>query len=131
MRTMNVMIVDNDAAWTRSLDILLTQRGYAVTAFTVPEHACEFIERVCADSHVTGAELPDAVVLDYIMPRLNGLELLARIAHRLKPGCVVVLVTGHGDRLSDVDIEKAGVAACLEKPIDVDEVITVLEGAAS
>ena len=127
---MRVMIVDNDEAWTRSLEILLKQRGYDVVAFTEPERACAFINRVHGTGFLTEDVEPDAVVLDYVMPRMTGLGVLAQISSELKPSCVVVFVTGHGDQLLSADLAQMGVAACLEKPVDVDDLIKVLEGKA-
>jgi len=124
---MRIMIVDNDEAWTRSLEILLKQRGYAVTAFTDPERACDFIAQAHGERFLADDRLPDAVVLDYVMPQMNGFSVLARIASKLKADCVVVFVTGHGDQLQNADLKQMGVAACLEKPVDVDELVKVLE----
>jgi len=125
---MYVMIVDNDEAWTRSLEILLKQRGFEVTAFTEPERACEFIEQIYRTGFLIEDVLPDAVVLDYVMPQMTGFGVLARIASELKAGCVIVFVTGHGDQMKNADFGRLGVAACLEKPVDVDELVKVLEG---
>ena len=128
---MRVMIVDNDEAWTRSLEILLKQRGYDVTAFTEPGRACEFIDQIHRAGFLTADDLPDAVVLDYVMPQMSGFQVLARIGSDLKAGCVVVFVTGHGDQLKNADLRKMGVVGCLEKPVDVDELVKVLEGKAA
>lgn len=128
---MRVMIVDNDEAWTRSLEILLKQRGYEVTAFTESERACDFIDQVHGTDFLTDDDLPDAVILDYIMPQMSGFQVLARIASELKAGCVVVFVTGHGDQLQSADLKQMGVAACLEKPVDMDDLVKALEGKAA
>lgn len=128
---MRVMIVDNDEAWTRSLEIVLKQRGYEVTAFTEPARACDFIDQVRKTSLLTEDDLPDAVVLDYVMPQMSGFGVLARIGSELKAHCVVVFVTGHGDQLEAADFRQMGVTACLEKPVDVDELVKVLEGKAA
>jgi CheY-like chemotaxis protein len=124
---MHIMIVDNDVAWTRSLEILLRQRGYQVSAFTDPECACDFICRMSGPGSPTADSQPDAVVLDYLMPKLSGFEVLARIGSHLRNGSVVVFVTGHGDQLQNADFKQLGVAACLEKPVDVDDLASVLE----
>ncbi len=128
---MRVMIVDNDGAWTRSLELLLRERGYQVAAFTEPERACDYIDQITHAEFLPKADLPDVVVLDYVMPRLNGFQVLARIAPNLKADCVVLFVTGHGDQLGTVDLAQMGVAGCLEKPVDVDELVRVLEGKAA
>ena len=125
---MRIMIVDNDEAWTRSLTILLTGRGYEVRAFTNPTKACEFIRRT-ADNALHGkSELPDSVVLDYIMPGMSGFQVLKQIGDDLRPSCRIVIVTGHGEQLRNAKLNQIGVTTCLEKPVDLDTLEQALDG---
>lgn len=62
----------------------------------------------------------EAVVTDYLMPGLNGLELAAGI-HRLRPDLPVVLMTGFIDELSEEAIRKADLVAVLRKPVTLEE----------
>lgn len=119
---MKVMIVDNDAAWTRSLEILLGRRGYHTKAFIDPEAACSFVEQA------TDEQAPEALILDYAMPRMNGLELLDRVRGHLNSGCRVVLLTGHGDRVRDSDLQWKGRSFYMEKPVDLDRLDQALTG---
>ena len=128
---MRVMLVDNDEAWTRSLEIVLKQRGYDVAGFTDPERACDYIEQMAGTGLLQTGNMPDAVILDYLMPGMTGFGVLARIASRLKTGCAIIFVTGHGDQLKHADFKQMGVAGCLEKPVDVDELVNVLEKTAA
>lgn len=123
---MRVMIVDNDEAWTRSLTILLTGHGYDIQAFTDPIRACDFIRQVAEEG--SSGKMPDAVVLDYVMPGMNGLQVLARIERQLGPGCRVILMTGHGEQLRNAPLSEMGVASCLEKPVDLDSLEQALKG---
>ncbi len=124
---MRVMIVDNDEAWTRSLTLLLKARGYEVHAFTNPSTACEFVHQIAETGFLGVSEMPDAVVLDYVMPEMSGFQVLNRIGDRLGETCTIVLVTGHGEQLRGARLTEMRVAACLEKPVDLDHLITVLE----
>jgi CheY-like chemotaxis protein len=125
---MRVMIVDNDEAWTRSLTLLLTGRGYEVHPFTDPSKACEFIKQIADTGFVRESELPDAMVLDYVMPGMSGFQVLGRIGDSLGPTCRIVFVTGHGEQLRSARLTELGVAACLEKPVDLDRLVEALEG---
>ena len=59
---------------------------------------------------------PDAVVLDFNLPGMNGLEALARI-RAFDAGIRVLMVTGHGNVEMAVDAMKAGAFDFLTKPV--------------
>ncbi len=67
----------------------------------------------------------DAVVSDYLMPRMNGLELATELI-RVRPDLPVVLVTGFIDNLPDETIHAAGVREILRKPVTGREMAEVL-----
>ncbi|NQU39554.1 MAG: response regulator [Lentisphaerae bacterium] len=126
-----VMIVDNDEAWIRSLKLLLTERGYEVYAFTDPSKACDFIDQMACVACVGESEMPDAVVLDYLMPEMSGYQVLGRMGYHLSSSCRIVFVTGHGEQLRNAKLGQMGVAACLAKPVDLDGLVAALEGQAA
>jgi DNA-binding NtrC family response regulator len=108
---MKVVIVDNDIALLRSLEILLSDRGHEVSLFRNPDTACSFIER---------AGPFDALILDYAMPGLDGAEVLRRIKGRLSEHCKVILMSGHTDLVEPLDLKAMGVSSFLPKPLDFD-----------
>ncbi len=59
--------------------------------------------------------LPDAVLLDYRMPRLTGLEFLAQLPPSPHQRCPVIIVTGQGNEAIAVQAMKAGVQDYLIK----------------
>ena len=67
---MRVMLVDNDWALLRSLQIHLEQAGHKVAAFADPRAALE---------RLGDGDEPDVIVLDYVMPAMNGIELARRL----------------------------------------------------
>ena len=121
---MRVMIIDNDTAWTRSLELILSQRGYEVVVFNDPVAACQYIDE---NYNTRPAEMPDAVLLDYAMPRMSGFQVLTRIRDELPASGRVVFVTGHGDQIAHADLQQMGVDAWLAKPVEIDELTAVLE----
>ena len=114
---MRVWVIDNDPALLRSLEILLMNQGYDVECFDDPLVASRTLER--------GAP-PDVLVLDYVMPGLNGGELLARCRHRLPENCNVIVISGHTDQIETEELEKLGMSAFLPKPLDLERLDQIL-----
>lgn len=105
----NVLIVDDDPRNRKLLETLLTAEGYAVH---------------CCDSGAAALEaiadfMPDAVVLDVMMPRMDGFELIRRLkAEPYTRGLPLLVVTALDDEASRRRLATAGVEDVLPKPID-------------
>jgi DNA-binding NtrC family response regulator len=84
-------------------------------------HASDGAEAV----RLASAEPPDLVLLDIRMPGMDGMEALRRLLAR-HPQLPVVLVTAHGDVPTAVEAMKAGARDFLEKPVDIDELRSVV-----
>jgi DNA-binding response OmpR family regulator len=105
-----ISIVDNDPALLRSLELVLTAWGHAVTCFENP-----FAARAAL---LTGPR-PDLLLLDYMMPVLTGTELLASLRTALAPGCEVILISGHTEKLAGEGLQGLGVTHVVSKPLDL------------
>jgi two-component system, NarL family, nitrate/nitrite response regulator NarL len=67
-----------------------------------------------------GRELnPDLIVLDFSMPRINGLQA-AVILHQIVPNTPIILFTSYKDAISSREAHDAGVAAVLSKADQLD-----------
>ena len=112
--TGKILIVDDETGARTALEALLRREGYEVRDASSGERALE----ECATFR------PDLILLDILMPGINGFEVCRRIKAtpetRLTP---VVLITG----LSDPDDRIAGINAgaddFLSKPLDVNELL--------
>jgi len=113
-----VAVVDDEMSVTCFMADLLGQWGLTPTAFA---NAREVL-----DALVTGQGF-DLVITDQTMPVMTGLEL-ARELHRSRPGLPVVLYTGYEAGITADEIERAGIAALVRKPIDPSELLRVLRG---
>ena len=113
-----VFIADDDAAALRSLKWLLESVGLRVAASQNPQQLLESYD----------AEAPGCVVLDVRMPGMSGLELQEQLVTR---GCrhPVVFVTGHGDVPSCSRAFKAGAYEFLEKPVNEQRLLEVVQAA--
>jgi CheY-like chemotaxis protein len=110
-----VLVVDDDPVVAKSIDRVLTGKGYAViTAGDGPEA----LEKLAQGKY-------DAVFTDIRMPGMDGLEVAARIK-ATQPWLPVVIVTGYGSASSEARAKEIGVAGFLHKPLSPE----MIEGSA-
>ena len=108
------LIVDDDDTFRRTLQSALRRRGIAaLTAATVEEG-----EFILEDGNT------DLVILDYRMPRQDGLSALRRYRQK-QPDAVLVILTGYGDIPLAVEAVREGADTLLTKPIDPDHLLKV------
>jgi CheY-like chemotaxis protein len=108
-----VLVVDDDPVVGKSIDRILSPRGYAViSAASGPEA----LERLAREDY-------DVVYTDIKMPGMDGLEVAARIKAS-RPWLPVVIVTGFGSEANEARAKDIGVAGFLRKPLSPDMVET-------
>jgi two-component system, OmpR family, response regulator MprA len=112
---MRILVVDDEQAVRESLERTLRFEGYEVT---VAGDGAEALERVEQDR-------PDAVVLDVLMPRLDGLETCRRLRARGDSVAVLLLTARDGvaDRVTGLDV---GADDYLVKPFALEELLARL-----
>ncbi|MCK0510042.1 response regulator transcription factor [Aromatoleum buckelii] len=102
-----IHVVDDDAAFRRSLVFLLESVGWGVCAYASAEEFLAAHERPPADL--------GCLVLDIRMPTMSGLELQAALRARGWQA-PIVFITGHGDVELAVEAMKHGASDFLQKP---------------
>jgi two-component system response regulator MprA len=75
-----------------------------------------------------GSEKPEVIVLDAMMPRMSGLEVLHRIRSD-GDDTPVVIASAHRDAMELADADELGVVAVLTKPFDWDELLGAIDAA--
>jgi len=110
-----IYILDDDLVYAKLVAANLPQGRFRTELFERPD---ALLAR-CAE------EPPDAVITDLVMPDITGVEVARRlrIAHQHLP---IFVLTGHGDIATAVEALKAGATEYLTKPINVDELTTLL-----
>ena len=113
-----VLIVDDEDMVITSLRAYLRlETEYHVEGITDPEAAVRFLE----------SNPVDVVVSDYLMPKMNGIQLLAR-AKQLQPEAARILLTGHADKQSAIQaINDVGLYQYLEKPWENAQFLLVIQ----
>ncbi len=120
MERLRVLFVDDEEELVSAVVERLDLRGFHAEGATSGSEALELI----------ASRTFDAVVADVKMPGLGGLEL-ARDLRVRRPEVKVILLSGHG---SSEDVEEGlrlGVVEYLQKPIDIEVLVEVLERAAA
>ncbi len=112
---MRILVVDDDHAVREALRRSLTYNGYAVD---VAADGAEALDKVAASS-------PDAMVLDVMMPRVDGLETCRRLraAGDEVPVLVLTARDAVADRVAGLD---AGADDYLPKPFALEELLARL-----
>jgi two-component system, NtrC family, response regulator AtoC len=114
----SVLIVDDEQVLASAMADYLSRHGYAVKVEGSGEQALKSIE----------AESPDLVLLDYRLPRMDGLVVLRKIKES-RPEIEVVMLTAHGSVEKAVEAMRFGAYDYLSKPIDLEELRLVVEKA--
>lgn len=107
---MKILVVDDSFPAREPMELHLQAAGHQVTGVDNGEAALAVLER---DSF-------DLIITDIRMPKINGLELLARVKS-VDPDQDVIIITGHGDMSSSVEALRYGAANYLMKPVSLDE----------
>jgi DNA-binding response OmpR family regulator len=107
-----ILVVEDE---TRILDFLV--RGIAADGMTVDgaRTGPEAVERALADSY-------DLVLLDLVLPQLNGLAVLGRLQNA-KPELAVIVVSARGDVETKLKAFELGARDYVEKPFSLDELL--------
>jgi DNA-binding NtrC family response regulator len=114
-----VAVVDDDASLRRLARLALERAGYRVVEAGSGAEAVE----------LAGSQTPpDAMILDVRMPGMGGLEAF-ELAHAAAPSIAVIFLTAFIDVRDAVNAIKRGARDYLEKPIDLDELVTVVDEA--
>jgi DNA-binding NtrC family response regulator len=109
-----ILIVDDEPFNLDLLEQELAERGYRVERARDGEEALKKLETVPVD----------LVFLDYMMPGMNGIEVLKEIRRR-EVDAPVVMITAHGTIERAVEAMKEGAYDFVTKPFDPDHIALI------
>lgn len=108
---MRVLIVEDDSGIADFLQLELEHEGFEVLHAEDGRKALELFE----------SGTPDIILLDIMLPKLNGLEVLRRI--RKTSRVPVIMLTARGDTLDKVSGLDSGADDYLAKPFEIEELL--------
>jgi len=112
---LTTFVVDDDEAAGQSLTFLLRTSSIRARAYS---SALDFLAQLQPDHR-------GCVVTDVRMPVMDGIALVERLRELACPMPVIV-ITGHADVQLAVSAMKAGAAEFIEKPYQIDEMLTAV-----
>ena len=108
---MRILVVDDDAPSVKMISFLLREEGYTVLTASNGPAALDIVER----------EAPDLVILDVMMPHMDGLEVCRRIRRTMQVPILILSAKGEtADRVVGLDV---GADDYLSKPFDPTELL--------
>jgi len=112
-----ILLVDDNDVTREVLRVILRSEGYNVVGE--------------ATDGGTGLELamklrPDLILLDIVMPKITGTEILPRI-RELLPEARVLMVTANKDQDTITEVVKNGIHGYILKPFNAQKIIDTVE----
>ena len=110
-RTIRMMLVDDEAIVRSYSKALFEMHGHQVETFATAAEAIDFYQGNYSEI--------DLVLLDMIMPHMDGQQLFAELK-RINPDIKAMLATGYSVESKVKEIVADGILACLKKPFTYD-----------
>jgi CheY-like chemotaxis protein len=108
-----VLIVEDNSDVRRLYAIGLNQRGYEVK---LAANGAEAVERI-------SSEKPDVVLLDWLMPLMDGGEVLRKLSENGSRSVPVIVISGQ----PPPDELDPRIRCWLTKPVSIDELVTEIQ----
>jgi CheY-like chemotaxis protein len=118
MAAKKILVVDDEAFIVRMLTARLTQGGYLVVSASDGQEGVEVARR----------ERPDLIVMDWCMPRMDGIEATRQI--KGDPGLAhipVLMLTCKGQEKDEETARAAGVVRYVTKPFHISRLKEVVD----
>jgi DNA-binding response OmpR family regulator len=113
MVTYKVLVVDDDKSARTLLNIMLKRTGFE------PIMAQDANEAL---AHL-GEIIPDLIILDYMLPGMNGIELCQILRQRPDMANIpILMLSARGDAEAVLEAKTAGATDYLSKPLLIHEV---------
>lgn len=112
-----ILIVDDDKYVSLLLYNFLEDEGYVCET---AEDGLEALEKVSKGTNY------DLVLLDFVMPRMNGLEFLSSVKE-ISPDLLVMMISGYRTRENTLEALKLGAIGFIKKPFSLQDVLKSLK----
>jgi DNA-binding response OmpR family regulator len=115
-----ILIVDDDKDIVSIVTTMLEDRGWDILAAYGGAAALEIVS----------TDLPDVILLDIMMPEMNGIEVLKKI-RKIDTNARIIMITAFGDVESYLDSMELGAYEYINKPFETKELLQMIEKVAA
>lgn len=112
-----ILVVEDELTNSILLKRILTRAGYSIVVAHNGMEALKHLER----------DKFDAVLTDWMMPQIDGIELIRRMRQQLKPLPLIIMITALVSEGARAYALESGADDYIAKPIDVEELLTRLK----
>ena len=113
-----VLFVDDEEDFVRTMAERMEMRDLGGEVAFSGQQALEMLED----------DVPDVMVLDLLMPGIDGMEVLRRVKKTF-PQIEVIIMTGHGSDKDEEEARRLGAFEYLRKPVDIDHLMETVRNA--
>jgi DNA-binding NtrC family response regulator len=111
----DILVVDDEESIAAAFQRFLADEG----------HECRIASGADDGVRLIAEHEPDVVFMDVRMPGRNGVQALQEVRARF-PDVYVVMMTAYGTSQTSIDAIRGGAFDCLTKPLDLDQIRSVL-----
>jgi DNA-binding NtrC family response regulator len=117
-----ILVIDDEEMITKILDKQLHRLGYSVLTDSSASAALKTVD--------SSGDQIELIILDYVMPEMNGLAL-ASIIHQRHPELPILLNSGTLLAAGEIDAKKHGIVGIIQKPVSIEQLSAAVTAALS
>ncbi|HEU0031177.1 MAG TPA: DUF4388 domain-containing protein [Kofleriaceae bacterium] len=113
-----VLVIDDSPTITKVVQLVLTKAGYQVQTAADGEAGLEAVR----------AQRPDLILLDFVMPRMNGYQFCRELVSDPKLRDIpVILMSAKGDQVGERFVKVMGIVDYITKPFSPEAITAVVQ----
>src|SRR4051794_11068430 len=113
-----VLVIDDSPTITKVVQLVLTKAGYRVQTAADGEQGLAAVR----------ADRPDLILLDFVMPRMNGYQFCRELTADAKLRDIpVVLMSAKGDQVGERFVKVMGIVDYITKPFSPEAITAVVQ----
>ncbi len=116
MDHLKILILDDEVRITEKLKYHLEKRSFNVYTANTPNQGFEVLDR----------EQPGILILDIMLPGMNGLDVLQKVKEN-NPNTEVIMISGYGDMDMVIEAMRKGASDFIRKPFQVMDIQVAVE----
>ena len=113
-----VLVIDDSPTITKVVQLVLTKAGYQVQTAADGEQGLQAVR----------AQRPDLILLDFVMPRMNGYQFCRELTADAKLRDIpVILMSAKGDQVGERFVKVMGIVDYITKPFSPEAITAVVQ----